>query len=87
MWEYTEHNDIIPNCTVRKAFKDGVHKNTRLIANEGYKIHYKEDNGYTDEEGNYFPPSYSDQLVTAIDVDVAAMYEAVPEGDIDVTNN
>ena len=76
MWTYEEIEGLIANCTVRKGYKDGVHKNYRLIAHEGYAMHYKEDLGYTDEEGNYYPPSYSYQVGCAATFDIT-LYEAV----------
>ena len=78
MWTYEEVENLIPNCTVRRAYKDGVHKNNRLIAHEGYAMHYIYDEGYTDEEtGYYFPPSYSYQVILGIGADIYE-YEAVP---------
>lgn len=77
MWTYEEIEGLIANCTVRKGYKDGVHKNYRLIAHEGYAMRYIYDEGYTDEEGNYYPPSYSYQVGCGADTNIME-YEAVP---------
>ena len=78
MWTYEEIEGLIPNCTVRKEYKDGVHRSYRLIAHEGYAMHFIYDEGYTDEEtGEYFPPSYSYQVGCGASVNIYE-YEAVP---------
>ena len=76
MWTYEDIEGLIANCTVRKSYKDGVHKNYRLIAHEGYAMHMIGDEGFIDEEGNYTPPSYSYQVVMSATSNIYD-YEAV----------
>lgn len=77
MWTYEDIEGLIANCTVRKNYKDGIHKNYRLIAHEGYAMHMIGDEGYTDEEtGEYFPPLYSYQVGMSASSNIYE-YEAV----------
>ena len=87
MWTYENIEGLMENVTVRRKYKDGVHRGTQLLAHEGYALHIIGDNGYTDEEGNYYPPTYSYQVTTSAlnEADTIARYEAVlitPEMDV-----
>lgn len=87
MWTYEDFEGLMANVTVRRKYKDGVHMITQLLAHDGYAMHVIGDNGYTDEEGNYTPPTYSYQVSTlaARETDTIARHEAVlitPEMDV-----
>lgn len=77
MWTSVDEEGLIPNCTVRRKYKDGVHMRNELHAHEGYAIHFISDNGYTDEEtGEYFQPLYTYMIGLPITQDIY-LYEAV----------
>lgn len=76
MWEYEDIEDLIENCTVRKKYRDGVHKQNELIAHEGYGIHLISDVGYTDEKDVYHEPRYSPFVIMGTNVNIYD-YEAV----------
>lgn len=62
MWTYENEEGIIEHATVRRKYLDGELKIIQLLAHEGYAMHYIHDEGFTDEEGNYYPPTYSYQV-------------------------
>lgn len=74
MWTYEDEKK--ENYTLRKKFKDDVLKMYELIADTGYKMHLIGDEGYTDEEGNYFPPEYSEKVYLPVNANYN-LYEAV----------
>lgn len=74
MWSYEDLKK--ENYILRSKFKDGVLSMYELIADEGYKMHLIGDEGYTDEEGNVFPPEYSDKVYLPTNADYD-LYEAV----------
>ena len=76
MWSYEDIKK--ENYTLRSKFKDEVLSMYELIADEGYKMHLIGDEGYTDEEGNTFPPEYSTIVYLPINADYN-LYEAVEE--------
>lgn len=80
MWTYEDVEGLMTNVTVRRKYKDGVHKQSQLLAHNGYVLHLLTDNGYTDEEtGVYYPPMYSYQVTTSGDneANIISQYEAV----------
>lgn len=81
MWTKEYIEDLIENATIIKHFKDNEFVMVEMKAHDGYAIHFKEDNGFTDEEGIYYPPSYSKQLITA-GFDEIYKYEIVAESTI-----
>ena len=81
MWTYIEKEEIIENCTIQECYKDEKLSMIKLFPHEGYLIRFKEDNGYTDEEGNYTQPNYLEQLITGVDANLT-QYEAVNKENI-----
>lgn len=80
MWTYEDFEGLMTNVTVRRKYKDGVHKQSQLLAHNGYVLHLIGDEGYTDEEhGEYYPPMYSYQVTTSGDgeAELISQYEAV----------
>lgn len=77
MWTYEKKEGILENITVVHKFLDGELKIIQLLAHEGYAIRYIPDKGYTDEEGNYYPPTYSYQVSGGTWLKIED-YEAVP---------
>lgn len=80
MWTYEDVENLMENVTVRRKYKDSVHTLTQLLAHENYALRLVGDMGYTDEEGNYYPPTYSYQVTTAAsnEANIITQFEAVP---------
>lgn len=76
MWEYEDIENLIENCTVRRKYKDGIHKQNELIAHKGYAMHLISDVGYTDAEEVYHEPRYSPFVIMGTNVNIYN-YEAV----------
>lgn len=76
MWTYVDEEGLIENVTVRRKYKDGVHKNNTLIAHEGYALKLVGDEGFTDEFGNYHEPVYVYEVILPLTGDIY-WYEAV----------
>lgn len=89
MWTYEDVEGIIENVTIRRKSKNNVYTLCQLLAHEKYVLHVKGDEGYTDEEGNYFPPSYSIQVIGAAgtEANMIEAYEAVLEETIKAVYN
>lgn len=83
MWNYEDIENLINNITVRKEYKDDIHRTTRLIPHKGYKVHFKEDIGYMDDEGIFHQPTYEDLIITDSQADINK-YEAVSIEEIEV---
>ena len=89
MWTYEDFEGLMTNVTVRRKYKDGVHKQSQLLAHDNYALHCITDEGFTDEEGNYYPPTYSYQVTTSAsnEANIIIQYEAVLiEPGMDVVN-
>lgn len=76
MWTFIDEEK--ENYILRRKFKDDFLQMYELIANEGYKMHLIGDEGYTDEEENYFPQEYADKVYLPSNADYN-LYEAVKE--------
>ena len=79
MWTYENIEGLLENTTVIRKSKDGVHTLSQLLAHENYVLHQIGDVGFTDENGEYFPPTYSEQVTTSNknEAITISLYEAV----------
>lgn len=86
MWTYEDFEGLMANVTVRRKYRDGEHKQSQLLAHNGYTLHLLGDEGTTDEEGNYYPPTYSYQVTTSAsnEANIITQYEAVEETNKDI---
>lgn len=79
MWTYENIEGLLENVTVIRKSKDGVHTLSQLLAHENYILHQIDDIGFTDENGKYFPPTYSQQVTTSTKNEAITinLYEAI----------
>lgn len=67
---------LIPNTTMLKMLRDGVHKTYRITPNEGYVLHDKaRDWDHTDDDGNI---TESFQGFTRVTASCPASYDFTP---------
>lgn len=78
MWTYEDKENLIENATVRYHYKNNEHVQIQLIAHKNYILKLKEDNGFTDENNCYYPPTYSKTVFGGIWLDVNT-YETILE--------
>lgn len=77
MWVYEKKEGILKNITVVYKFLDGELKLIQLLAHKGYALRYINDEGFTDDYGNYYSPTYSYQVTGGAWLKIED-YEAVP---------
>lgn len=58
MWTYEYDYDFKENCTLKKKYKDSVHKSNQLIANDGYVLSDINEFDEVLEDGTIIPKVY-----------------------------
>ncbi len=82
MWNYEDKENLIENITVRYHYKNKEHTQIQLIAHKNYVLKLKDDNGFIDEDNNYYPPIYSKTIFGGTWLDINT-YEAILENEIE----